>query len=137
VKSVDEGAPLAIVGSVRANEAEAARAADGQLDELVPGRGIEPLAPYARPLLAQFPSRNASEKAPRQLCAERDATASASGGSAGRPSIICLPAAARPQLASASRAVMSSESSENEGTAPGLVLTISNARMRISRVTPG
>jgi hypothetical protein len=51
MKIVDKGAPLGIVGTVRANEANQVRAIDGQLDELIARRTIEPLAPHAQPFL--------------------------------------------------------------------------------------
>jgi hypothetical protein len=45
VKVVDERAPLRIVRSVRADEPDEVRAVDGDLDELVSSRMIEPIAP--------------------------------------------------------------------------------------------
>jgi hypothetical protein len=53
VKIVDEGAPLGIVGAVCANEANQARTVEGQLDELIGRRMVEPLAPYTQPLRGQ------------------------------------------------------------------------------------
>ena len=48
---VDKGAPLGIVGTVRANESSQARAIDRQLGELIAWRMIEPLAPNAESFL--------------------------------------------------------------------------------------
>ena len=54
MKIVDKGAPLGIVGAVRANEANQVFSIDRYLDELVAGRINEPLAPHSQPFLGEF-----------------------------------------------------------------------------------
>ena len=54
VEIVDKGAPLGIVGTVRANEPNQLRAVDANLDELITGGMIEPLAPHMQPFLGQI-----------------------------------------------------------------------------------
>src|SRR5262245_38712558 len=49
VQVVDQSAPVRIVATVRANEPGQVRAVDRQLDELIAGRMIEPLAPHTQP----------------------------------------------------------------------------------------
>jgi len=51
MKIVNKGAPLGIVGTVCANETNQGRAIDGQLNELIARRAIEPFAPYTHPFL--------------------------------------------------------------------------------------
>ncbi|HME71858.1 MAG TPA: hypothetical protein VKM54_18605 [Myxococcota bacterium] len=51
MKIVNKGAPKGIVGAVCANETNQVRAIDGQLDELIARRVIEPLAPHTHPFL--------------------------------------------------------------------------------------
>ena len=50
---VDQGAPPGIVGAVHADESGQARPLDGQLDQLIGRRTIEPLAPHSQPLSGQ------------------------------------------------------------------------------------
>ena len=51
MKIVHKGAPLGIVSTVCANETNQVHAIDGQLDELIPRRAIEPLAPHTHPFV--------------------------------------------------------------------------------------
>jgi hypothetical protein len=51
MKIVNKGAPLRIVGTVCTNESNQDCAIDGQLDELIVRRAIEPLAPHTQPFL--------------------------------------------------------------------------------------
>jgi hypothetical protein len=48
---VNEGAPLGIVGAIRANEANQVCAIGSYLDELILRRVIERLAPHTEPFL--------------------------------------------------------------------------------------
>jgi hypothetical protein len=53
MKIVNKGSPVRIVGTVCTDESNQARAIDGQLDELVARRAIEPLAPHTQPFPRQ------------------------------------------------------------------------------------
>ncbi len=68
MKIVDKGAPLGIVGAVRAYEANQVCAIDRDLDELIAGRIIQPLAPHTQPFLREFSvEERISEGAPKVL----------------------------------------------------------------------
>lgn len=53
MKVVNKGAPFGIVGTVCADEANQVRTIDGQLDELIARRVIEPLTPHTQPFPEQ------------------------------------------------------------------------------------